>query len=593
MFKNIRTFQRATVPVYRSGSKMCLAKSSRSYHVNEDGIHSSKYPDVTIPTDATLPEFIMGTSFSSNSYGEDVALKYKDKDLTYNQLNQHTYKIADALQNSYKLQKNDKVLLMMPNSIEFAIAKYGILQAGGICSAANPASTPTEIAHYLNLLKCDYIIVDKAFYVNVLEGIQLSNIKSVKNIIVADINSSKIGYAALDGLDLANKDVSSLESLLGNNGENIERRFGSNIGSDVACIPFSSGTTGAPKGVQLTHTNLISNIAQIDLEDIHHTPRGIRNLGVLPFWHIYGMTTILNHPLYNGVCTTLMSHFDPAEFLTIIQQHKIEKANIVPPILQFLSKNPIVQKFDLSSMTEVTCAAAPLSAITSSEYLNAHPYVKFLRQGYGMTELSPVCHMDSKESTVLGSVGVLIPNTQMKLIDNKGEVIKSEGLEGEICIKGPQVMLGYLDNEKATKDTMTADGFLKTGDVGKQTNGHLFITDRAKELIKVSGHQVAPAELESIILQHPSITDVCVVDKPDERAGELPVAYIVLKDQLNDKVTDEEIMGFANKDIASYKHIAEIKRIDAIPRNTSGKILRRFLRDELKELAKKKAQGTA
>lgn len=554
----------------------------RNYWKNGEGIYQSHYKPVEIPENISLTKYILGSSLQS-MYADDIALSHDDKSFTYNQVNQHVYKVAQALQTDYWVKKNDKILIIMPNCIEFAIAKLATMESGAIAAAVNPACSVSDIAHYLDQLEATHVVLDKSCYDKFLEGLQLSKRKSLKYIIVTDAEASDVGSVqGFGGLDVANKDVVELKTLFVNDGLNCEDRFHNK--DDVALLPFSSGTTGMPKGVKISHYNLIANIIQMDNEEINHMYRGQRAIGAVPLWHCYGSQCLLNTGLRKGIKISLLTEFNPEKFLSIIQNEKIQKAHLVPPILLFMAKYPMVNNHNLSSLVDVACAAAPLSKTLSEELFKQNPSMK-IKQYYGLSELSAICHTDTPRDIVLGSCGVLVPNTEMKLLDVNGETIMEDGQEGEVCIRGPQVMVGYLNNEEATRATMTDDGFLKTGDLGHVKDGHLTLTDRIKELIKVKGFQVAPAELEAILLQHPSISDSCVVQKVDERAGELPVAFVVLKSGVDEtSIKDADIMEFVNKDIPKYKHIVEVKYIDKIPKSASGKILRRLLRDQCKQL---------
>jgi acyl-CoA synthetase (AMP-forming)/AMP-acid ligase II len=265
-----------------------------------------------------------------------------------------------------------------------------------------------------------------------------------------------------------------------------------------------------------------------------------------------------------------MPRFDLEQFLGLIEEHRITKAHLVPPIILALAKSPAVEGRDLSSLQFVNSGAAPLSAelaAAAAERIGC-PVV----QGYGMTETSPVTHTTPPDANRPGSIGPAIPNTEFRFVSTEtGE----EAAEGELCIRGPQVMLGYLDDEQSTRDTIDANGWLHTGDVGRaDDDGYVYLVDRVKELIKYKGFQVAPAELEAILVEHPAVADAAVIGVADEEAGEIPKAFVVLRDPDADP---EEIKAFVADKVAHYKKLRRFEVVDEIPKSASGKILRREL----------------
>ena len=300
---------------------------------------------------------------------------------------------------------------------------------------------------------------------------------------------------------------------------------------DVVVLPYSSGTTGLAKGVMLTHRNLVSNIEQAlaavkVVEDDAF-------VAVLPFFHIYGMQVLMNFGLRAGATIVTMPRFDLEQFLSLHQEHQLTRAFVAPPMVVALAKHPVVDNYDLSALRWILSGAAPLSAdlaIECGQRLGCE-----VVQGYGMTELSPVSHATPSGMFKPGSVGVTVPNTEVNIVDPATESPLGVDQDGEVWVRGPQVMKGYLNNEAATKSTIDADGWLHTGDIGHiDADGHLFIVDRLKELIKYKGFQVPPAELEALLLTHPQIADAAVIGLPDDEAGEIPAAYVVLKQGSDD-----------------------------------------------------------
>jgi len=343
-------------------------------------------------------------------------------------------------------------------------------------------------------------------------------------------------------------------------------------GEDVVALPYSSGTTGLPKGVMLTHRNLVANICQTGAH--HRITVDDRIVAVLPFFHIYGLVVIMLGTLSNGAALVTMPRFELAEFLRVLQDHRITRAYVVPPIVLALAKHPLVDDYDLSSLAYMNSGAAPLSAeleTACGERVGCR-----IVQGYGMTETSPVTHVcpDDLAGRMPGTVGPPVPNTEWRIVDIESGDDVPDGERGELCIRGPQVMKGYLNRPEDTAATIDPDGWLHTGDIALiDERGALRIVDRMKELIKYKGFQVAPAELEALLLTHPAIADAAVIGVPDEDAGELPKAFVVASGPLS----AEEVSAFVAERVAPHKKLRAVELVEEIPKSPSGKILRRVL----------------
>jgi acyl-CoA synthetase (AMP-forming)/AMP-acid ligase II len=343
---------------------------------------------------------------------------------------------------------------------------------------------------------------------------------------------------------------------------------------DVVVLPYSSGTTGLPKGVMLTHRNIVGNICQANV------PQQLCEDEVVfclpPFSHQYGLFLIA-WTLANGGTLVFLPRFDIRGFLRAVEDYRVTRAGLVPPVILALANDPIIDQVDLSSLKLINSGAAPLSAnliLRCRERLNCN-----VIQSYGMTETSPATHsqLASDPSPVLGSIGPCLPNTECKIIDvaTGGELGPEQ--QGELWIRGPQVMKGYLNRPEATAQTIMPDGWLRSGDLGfADESGNFTIVDRLKELIKYKAHHVAPAELEALLLAHPAVADCAVIPSPDERAGEVPKAFIVLKADATE-VTPEELKAYVADRVASYKKVRRLEFVDQIPKSASGKILRRVL----------------
>jgi acyl-CoA synthetase (AMP-forming)/AMP-acid ligase II len=342
--------------------------------------------------------------------------------------------------------------------------------------------------------------------------------------------------------------------------------------TDVAVLPYSSGTTGLPKGVMLTHRNLVANLCQVQASFPIEQQDTL--IGVLPFFHIYGMTVIMNQGLRAGATIVTMPRFDLEQFLDLLERHAVTRAYVVPPIALALGRHPAVEGRDLSSIRTIMSGAAPLGGELSEQV--AERIGCRVVQGYGLTETSPVTHVirpggDNRP----GSIGQPLPGTECRLVDPESGEDVAEGERGELWIRGAQVMAGYLGNEEATRATIDSEGWLHTGDVAVAGGDGFFeIVDRLKELIKYKGFQVAPAELEALMITHPQVADVAVIGVPDEEAGELPKAYVV---PAGDKLDSEGLIEWVGGQVAPQKRVRLVEIADEIPKSPSGKILRRVL----------------
>ena len=351
--------------------------------------------------------------------------------------------------------------------------------------------------------------------------------------------------------------------------------------SDIAVLPYSSGTSGVPKGVMLTHHNIISNIFQMeDRSLLYLYEDNTTLLGVLPFFHIYGMVVILFSSLHAGSKIVSLPKFEPELFLSAMEKHKTNIVNLVPPLLLFLAKHPLVEKYDLSCIDQIMTGAAPLGGDivhSAKERLNC----RLIRQGYGLTETSPVTHIlpDTFGFSKAQSVGVPLRSIDVKIMDIETHEALPANKEGELWIRGPNIMKGYLNLPEVTKSCIVDNGWFRTGDIGYfDSDGCFYITDRLKELIKVKGFQVAPAELEALLQSHDKISDAAVIGVPDERFGEAPKAFVVKKDAA---LQEKDVEEFVGSRVAAHKHLAGgVEFIEAIPKSASGKILRRVLKEK-------------
>ncbi|HSL01306.1 MAG TPA: AMP-binding protein [Rubrobacteraceae bacterium] len=348
----------------------------------------------------------------------------------------------------------------------------------------------------------------------------------------------------------------------------------------VALLPYSSGTTGLPKGVMLTHANLVTMVRQ--LRCMLRVGEGDTTLAVVPFFHIMGFMVNLALPLASGATVVTMPRFDVGQFLTSIQRHRATFIAVPPPIMTILAHHPMVDAFDLSSLDLIISGGAPLGPDLQQAVGARFPSAA-VGQGWGMTETTVgVAGTDRRLGTVPGSVGRIMPNTELRVLDPQTGDDLGVGERGELWARGPQVMAGYLNRPEATAENIDADGWLRTGDLGYvDEDGNVFIVDRLKELIKVNAYQVAPAELEALLSTHPQVADVAVIGRYDASYGQVPVAVVVRRGE----VGSDDLMAWVAERAAPHKRIRAIRFVKAIPKTPSGKLLRRMLVEQDRQTA--------
>ncbi|GGU88882.1 AMP-dependent synthetase [Streptomyces filipinensis] len=517
----------------------------------------SEYADVP-PVALPIHDAVLG---HAADFGERPALVdgTDGTTLSYAQVNRFHRRLAASLADA-GVRKGDVLALHSPNTIAFPTAFYGATRAGAAVTTVHPLATPEEFAKQLGDSGARWIITVSPLLETARRAAELAG--GVREIFVCD---SAPGHRSLTDMLAADAP---------------EPHLTIDPDEDIAALPYSSGTTGIPKGVMLTHRQIATNLAQ--LEPAVPTGPDERILAVLPFFHIYGLTALMNAPLRKGATVVVLPRFDLETFLAAIEKHRITGLYVAPPIVLALAKHPAVTRYDLSSLTYVMSAAAPLDAALAracSDRLGLPP----IGQAYGMTELSPGTHvvpLDRLHEAPAGTVGRLIAGTEMRIV-SLGDPGKDLGTgePGEILIRGPQVMKGYLGRPDATAAMIDADGWLHTGDVGyTDAGGWLFVVDRVKELIKYKGFQVAPAELEALLLTHPGIADAAVIGSRNDDGNEIPHAFVVRAGTAPD-LTENEIMLHVAERVAPYKRVRRVTFVDTVPRAASGKILRRQLRE--------------
>ncbi|MEV7566220.1 AMP-binding protein [Streptomyces tanashiensis] len=480
--------------------------------------------------------------------------------LTYGQVDAFHRRVAAGLAEA-GVRKGDVLALHSPNTVLFPVAFYAATRAGASVTTVHPLATPDEFAKQLSDSSARWIVTVTPLLASARAAAELAG--GIEEIFVCDRTEQG--------------DARSLQDFLGSTGPVPETDVDPD--QDVAALPYSSGTTGVPKGVMLTHASIATNLAQ--LEPVIPMGPGDRILAVLPFFHIYGLTALMNAPLRSGATVVVLPRFELDTFLGAIQTHRINGLYVAPPIVLALAKHPAVADYDLSSLEYIVSAAAPLDAALA-EACSARLGLPPVSQAYGMTELSPGTHVVPLDAPTPppGTVGRLLPSTEMRILSlDDPAKDAAPGEEGEIAIRGPQVMKGYLGRPDATAAMIDADGWVHTGDIGRvDEDGWLFVVDRVKELIKYKGFQVAPAELEALLLTHEGIADAAVIGVTDADGTEIPKAFVVRQPAAPGLTADEVIAHVAAR-VSPYKKVRSVEFIDTVPRAASGKILRRELRN--------------
>ncbi|HEY1298241.1 MAG TPA: AMP-binding protein [Chloroflexota bacterium] len=532
-----------------------VAETSQSAEARAQRIIRSSFPDVEIP-EVSITEYVFG---EAARLGDKPAFidGASGRTLSYAQLQDLIRRAAAGLA-ARGMSKGDVLAIYSPNVPEYAVAFHAAATLGGISTTVNPLYTPRELAQQLNDSKASYLLTVPPFMDNARQA--MTQAPSVREIFV-------LGEA---------EGATPFANLFQHGNE--PPRVTIDPRQDLVVLPYSSGTTGLPKGVMLTHYNLVAELhMNAGRPDIVFPNENDTLLAFLPYFHIYGIVMFLSYGLRHGTTIVNMARFDLEQFLELVQRYGVTYLHLVPPIVIALSKHPIVDKYDLSKAKWALSAAAPLGG-PAADAFTARLGTQLI-QAYGMTEVAGASHVGSclPDKIKPTSGGTLLPNLEALVVDPANGEAVARGEQGEIWVRGPIVMRGYLGRPDATADTIDSDGWLHTGDVGYvDADGDVFIVDRVKELIKYKGLQVAPAELEAILLGHPAVADAAVIPSPDEEAGEVPKAFVVLKAP----ASPEDIMAFVAARVAPHKRIRLLETIDAIPKSATGKILRRVLVDQ-------------
>ncbi|KAJ1337075.1 hypothetical protein BSLG_006835 [Batrachochytrium salamandrivorans] len=528
-------------------------------------IYTSPYPPVVVP-EQDIPSFIFGSEgFKRNLDGPALIDSESGQVITFRELQQSARCFAAGLIHLLAFRKSEVVAVYTPNNINYSTIAFGTLMAGkcGSLSGINPSYTTEEVAYQLKDSGSSVLIVSPDLTDNACAAAKRVGIPADRIFVLAEhpIGSLRTFSSLLSELPLPTITFTSDE-----------------LKNTPAYLCYSSGTTGRSKGVITTHRNMVANVLQMSSFDMDAKSPADLWMGVLPFYHIYGLNIALHQAAYSGIPLCVVPKFEFEKFLASVQKYQATVLHVVPPIVLGLAKHPIVSKYNLTSVRRIMSGAAPLgrelSEATSKRF--KVPVV----QGYGLTETSPVAHACPMDQVVDGSVGFLVPSMEARIVD----VDTGKGQPGELWLRGPNVMKGYINNPKATAECIDTKGFFHTGDIAIVVkSGHFFIVDRLKELIKYKGFQVPPAELEAKLNSHPSIADAAVISRPDEYAGELPLAYVVLQPGMT--LTEKQVQMYVAERVAPHKQLrGGVVFVDAIPKAASGKILRRVLRVMDKEM---------
>lgn len=525
----------------------------------------SRFSDVVIPE---IPVHDLVFSVCA-MYGDKIAMvdAPTGKSYTYTEVVDISRKISSGLAR-LGIKKGDVIGFFMPNHTTYILMYYGVLGAGGTMTSCNPIYTAYEVGRQMKDANAKYLFTSPSLLDRAREAAKQSG--TVQGIIVEGDFAGTIPYSRL-----ASDDGSMYPS---------DIQY--DVKNDLAVLPYSSGTTGLPKGVQITHYNLVSQILQVGHPDNKDPSLSIDQpdpfrtiMAIAPFYHAYGIVVMLTIGIAGGAKLIILPKFEPHLFLDSIQKYKIKFVPLSPPLAVFLAKSPVVDNYDLSSLEKITSGAAPLAKDTEDQCLRRLK-LNEIKQGYGMTETTAVAMIPALKGQKSGSVGLLAANSEALVVDPETGKQLGANQRGEIWVRGPQIMKGYLNRPQATEETLDKDGYIHTGDIGYYDNdGFFFIVDRIKELIKVKGLQVAPAELEALLLSNNEIADAAVIGIPDDRSGELPRAYVVRRD--GSRITEDDIKKFIAGTVARHKWLdGGVEFLQQVPKSENGKILRRLLKSD-------------
>ena len=518
---------------------------------------------------------------SAEKHPEAIAIIFQDKKITYRELKDQIDRFATALQ-KMGVEREDKVALFLPNIPQFVISYYGALKAGAIVTAISPLYKEREVEHQINDSGAETLVVLDLLYPAVEKvkgetglkriivtgfGEYLPSIKRILGSLLGKIPTHKVDME--EGMHLFQDMLKEYPPT--------PAPVEVDPKDDLALLQYTGGTTGLPKGAMLTHYNLVSNAymcnAWLNAQEGEEV-----QVNVLPLYHIYGMTVTMNNAIASAGAMILIPRFDAKEVLSSIQKYKASVFGGVPTLYAALINHPDISSYDLSSIKFCISGASPLPPEVQKKFMKLTGGV--LVEGYGLTEASPVTHANPLDATMetvkIGSIGLTWPDTEAKIMHEASGVELPVDMVGELAIRGPQVMKGYWNDPEETAAVLK-DGWLYTGDYAKRDeDGYFFIVDRKKDLIKYKGYSVFPREVEDVIYEHPAVKVAAVVGVPDEESGEMPKAFIVLKEGV--EVTEDEMIEFVRERVAPYKRIRAAEFRDELPMTLVGKVLKKDLR---------------
>ncbi|KAI0803315.1 amp dependent CoA ligase [Irpex lacteus] len=554
--------------------------------------HAPGEPLPLIPDDLTVSQFMLDAHHPARPAQKRLT-PWLIEDATgrgigYEELRTRTFGLANEFKARWNVGDNDVVCLYSPNHVDWPVVLWASHRLGAVVAPVNPAYTAEELVHALTLTGASVLVASSANLSVAVIAAQAAGIPLDRVVTIDSPPSQDAAHMSVE--ELISSGLSTPLSFS-------ERRLLSGEGkTKLAFLCFSSGTTGKPKAVAVSHYAMIANILQVRAA-IMRSPRyevGDVVHGVLPFFHVFGLVVVLHSHLWFGNTVVVVPKFTFEGFLASIQRYRIKHLHIVPPMVVLLVKHPLAKKYNLSSVRWLMSGAAPLSAELTMQLAEILPQCS-IGQGYGMTETFTTISLSPNNNKIAapGSGGVLIPGVVARVVKPDGSLAK-EGETGELVVTGPSMALGYYKNPEATKETFV-NGWVRTGDeVVINEKREVFIKDRIKEILKVKGFQVAPAELEGHLLAHPDVADVCVVGVPDDYSGELPLAFVVPSESALARIQKnpregERLKATLVKHVADakveYKRLAGgVEFVDAIPKNPSGKLLRRVLRDQARAL---------
>jgi len=534
--------------------------------------HTIDYPE--IPLFSLLDD-------SAEKHPEATATVYKGGRLTYRELKEQVDRFATALQ-ELGVAREDKVALFLPNIPQFVIAYYGALKAGAIVTAISPLYKGREVRHQLNDSGAETLVVLDLLYPAVEE---VRDEVELKRTIVTNVGEYLPTMTRILG-NLLGK-VPKHEVAMGEGMYGFQdlikgyppdpKPFDVNPKEDLALLQYTGGTTGLPKGAMLTHYNLVSNAYMCNAW-MRPVEKGETQLNIIPLYHIYGMTVTMNNAVASASAMVLLPQFDVKEALESIQKYGVTIFGGVPTLYSVLINQPDIGDYDLSSIKFCISGSSPLPPEIQKKFMELTGGV--LVEGYGLTETSPVTHANPLDPTLetvkIGSIGFAWPDTEAKVVDPETLEDIPVGEVGELVIKGPQVMQGYWNMPDET-DNVLRNGWLRTGDMARvDEEGYFFIVDRIKDLIKYRGYSVYPREIEDVMYEHPAVATAAIIGVPDEVDGEIPKAFVVLKEGA--EASEEELIEFVRERVAPYKRIRMVEFRNELPKTMVGKVLKKDLR---------------